>query len=327
MSVRSCRTISLMATLVILVVGGCSGPGQTPGELTGATTQSVAAEHVSAVLLAKSWLAILYPPPGGGGSCEPVQNYEFLPDGSMRITGTNSDCTQFDYLQKPDMSGEGTITTPGGKTSTTEWTAPTYTAGGMSHHIRKVMADGPVLDLDYSMDWSRAGTPQTRKGTATLTDGRTMQFTHVRAQDVEDKLAVTLPDGSQLELTIPLTSATGAIYWPVFSQGAPGVFTAPSGRQFDFTIAGADDMWKTWTFASSDGREGTFSLGEGLIGSGRLREHGDIIGALSWVSQGVGTLDLVDAGSAQVIPSAAARDFQLDRWISSIAALGPAPMY
>ncbi len=75
------------------------------------------------------------------------------------------------------------------------------------------------------------------------------------------------------------------------------------------------------------GAQGTFALGEDFEGTGRLERDGQVAGALRWQPNGDGTLDVVGAGSAEVTPSAAARDFQVDRWIATIAAMGPMPIY
>ena len=75
------------------------------------------------------------------------------------------------------------------------------------------------------------------------------------------------------------------------------------------------------------GIEGTFTLDEGFAGIGRLERDGHLAAAFRWQSGGAGVLDILGAGSAEITPSGAACDFQVDRWIATVAAMGPAPTY
>jgi hypothetical protein len=130
-----------------------------------------------------------------------------------------------------------------------------------------------------------------------------------------------------LNARIPVEAVEGAAFWPRFEEGAIGAYRSGKGAHLDFTVNGRDDIWDTWTLAAADGTNGIFTLGDQFAGSGTLSRDGTPIGALRWPELGAGALDLVAAGTTAVGPSAAARDFQMDRWISNIAAMGPMPVY
>lgn len=311
----------------VLFSAGCSGPGVTAASVRGASVQEIAADHLSAVLLVKSWFKILYQKAGEGGDCEPTFNFEDLPDGSFRMWGTNSDCSEYDWTIHLDESGTGTLTSPDGSSVTMTWGVPVWVGGVVTQDVEEAYGDGARIAYTIIADFDAPGTPQTWDGTATLPDGRAMTFLLNRVDEVEDRLTLALPDGSELEVRVPLTWAPGAPFWPVFSKGANGTFTAPSTNKLDFQLSAEGERWDRWRFASSDGYEGAFTLGEDLDGSGQLTEGGRIVAALRWHATGLGTLDLLAAGSAEVTPSAAARDFQIDQWVATVAAMGPAPMY
>lgn len=193
--------------------------------------------------------------------------------------------------------------------------------------MQETLWDGTRLEYNLSVDYAPEDMPQTWAGSATLADGRGMGFVLNRSVDGEDHLVLALPDGSRLEVGVPLTTVLGAAYWPRFADGASGAFRGASGAELNFTLSGGGQRWDRWEFTCSDGTEGAFTLGADFGGSGQLTSGETIVGALGWLPTGSGTLDLVAAASAEVVPSAAARDFQIDRWVSTIAAMGPAPMY
>ncbi len=325
---RTATALALAGILAaVLFSAGCSGPGVTAASVRGASVQEVAADHLSAVLLVKSWFKILYQKQTEGGDCEPTFNFEDLPDGSFRMWGTNSDCSEYDWIIRPDESGTGTLRWADGSSLTMTWGVPVWVGGVVTQDVEEVYGDGARIAYTVTADFDAAGTPQTWDGTATLPDGRAMTFLLKRVDEVEDDLTLALPDGSQLEVRLALTWAPGAPFWPVFSEGANGTFTAPSGNRLDFQLSAEGERWDRWRFASSDGYEGAFTLGQDMDGSGQLTKGGRIVGALRWLPTGSGTLELVAAASAEVVPSAAARDFQIDQWVSTVAAMGPAPMY
>lgn len=333
MTARATALALAGAMLAALLIGGCSGAGVPADRVRQAGVQSTAEDHVTAVLLVKGWFSILHEkgsePTNGGPPPGPAFQMEFLPDGSMHFWGTFSDgSADCDYLQRPDQSGTGTQTRPDGKTMTITWDVPIITGTTQTQHMEQTFWDGTRFDYTQHVDFSVVGSAQVWDGAAVLADGRAMQFVLNRTWNVADHLELAPPDGSHLQVRVPLTSGVeGSMYWPVFSAGAEGSFTAPSGAQQEFKLTGQGQRWDRWEFTASEGTAGAFTLGEDFDGSGQLKKGGKTIGALRWLPTAFGTLDLLAAASAEVTPSAAAQDFQIDRWVSSIAGMGPMPMY
>lgn len=321
--------------VMVLGCGGCSGVGTPAEQVRGAGIQATATDHLAAVLLVKSWFSVLYPEVGGvaptavkATECAPEINSVEMPDGSTHYWGTNSDCSTFDYLTQPDGSGSGTQTAAGGGTTTLSWSAPVFEGMLLTQTITQLAPDGTRLHYSLTQDFGLLEAPATWDGAITLTDGRTMQFVLDCAQGISDHLRLSPGDGSHLEVEVPMELIPEVGHdAPRYAAGARGAFTSTVGRTLEFTITGSGSRWDRWAFTASDGSTGAFALGPSMAGSGELRKEGSIIGALQWPATAVGTLYILAAGSEEVTPSAAARAFQIDRWISTIAALGPAPMY
>ena len=320
-------TVVLAGIVVaVLCVGGCSGPGVTVQNVRGGTVQTTATDHVTAVLLVKSWFAIIYPK-AADGDCGLDWDQEVLPDGSVHVWGTNSDCSTFDFVQAPDRSGSGARTCPDGRISTMTWTALSQDGSSATQGIQHALWDGTQLAYTWTMDWTiPEAAAQTYEGSATLADGRSMGFVLERTTRAEDHLALALADGSQLEVQVPVRTVQ-TVPCPLFAEGAIGVFRSASGHELAFTLTGEQDRWDRWQFTCTDGTWGDFALGEDFEGSGQLTHGERLAGALRWLPTGDGTLDLVAAASAEVVPSAAARDFQIEQWFANLAAMGPTPMY
>lgn len=331
-----------MATgaVIGLLLGGCSGAGTEIASVRGESYQAVAEDHMSAVVTFKGWANVLYQkvaitfaaPGVAPAACAMGWNQEFLPDMTLHLWGTTTDCSTVDYYIAMDQSGHGTVTMPDGASIDTVWTAPAIDPAtfATSYHLTETYSDGRVLDYDYSIDPSAPGSPQTWDGTAALDGGQAMNFVLSRAQAIEDHLVAELPDGSRLDMRTPTAATLGAAYWPLFDQGAKGTFVGPSGRQLELVVAGSQqtEQWEQWGFTGQDGLSGQFGLAAGFAGSGRLERDGTVIAALNWTDPSAGAeLDIVASGNADVSPSAASRAFQMDQWISTIAALGPAPLY
>ena len=334
-----CRLVApgLLAVVCLpLLLGGCSGAGVPAAQVRGASIQAIAADHLSGMLLVKSWFKILHRRQPSG-DCVPEFHFEFLPDFSMHLWGKTSDCITFDYIQYMDGSGCGTQTRPDGKTSAICWGPRVIEGSRITRHIEQTLWGGERLEYDLVIDPSTPGAPQTWDGSATLPDGRTMLFVLNRTGSVrsaeaspglipgEDHLTLALPDGSQLEVRVPHLPVLGTSFWPVFADGATGTFRPAGGGQLGFTITGQGDRWDRWEFTSAGATAGVFTLGADFDGAGLLTKDGSVVAALRWLATGDGTLEPVVAASVEVAPSATARDFQVDQWISSITRLGPAP--
>jgi len=198
---------------------------------------TTSSDNVNAVLLLKSWFAVLHPREdasgaGAGSRATPETNFEFYDDGSYRTWGVLADGTTFDYLMAADGSGHGEQTRlDGARMTVTAGPLVGAYPDPMVQDIDQVLWDGSRFVYTFTMDFAAEGAPQTWDGTATLADGRAMHFVLVRKQEVEDHLTLELPDGSRLEVHVPLTAVLGAAYWPVFSAGARGTYRGAPVRR------------------------------------------------------------------------------------------------
>ena len=325
--------------LLIIVVGlalpfaasGCSGPGSAPQTAELRSLRSLAGDHLTALVLVKQWLSILYtkreaPTRRAAGGCPP--KYERLPSqpgdpsGTERWRGTMSDCTIVEVYYGPGGVGSQTLTFPDGQTKSMTFHY-SGDGGGDASDIRETLWDGTLLEYDTSQEDDY----DEERGTATLADGRTMGFVHRRAAQ-QDQLRLTPDDGSRLSLEVAITKPWSTRCSPVFAEGATGVYRNPSGQRLSFKVWGdGGTRWERWQFSLPDGTTGLFTVGEGFAGTGVVRQGGTVSAALRWGPDGEGTLEPLGAAVVQAVPSAAARDFHFDEWIRNVAALGPMPMY
>lgn len=319
---------------VMVLIGGCSGAGVDAADVRGGDVQAAATDHLSAVVLVASWFSLLYPDvaPAAVNTAECGDwEMETLPDGTIHVWGTMAgDCSPYDYVVRPDGSGALEHTRLGGKTFNQEWDPPVENGSVVSQACRDTYWDGTHLDYVLSTDTSTPTfTPQIRDGTATLADGRQMDFVQTRVPE-HDHLALDLADAATLDLNVCLIPRQ---YEPNFGTGATGTFTSPTGVKQAFDLSGQGERWTKWDFTSSDGKAGAFTLGDNMTGSGQIQEDGRTVAALRWSSTPqpdgtrdmAGVLDMVAARSSEITPSAAARDFQMDRWIKNVTELGPMP--
>jgi len=326
-----------VALAVVLMVAGCSGAGVAAGDVRGDAVRTTAEDHLSAVLLFRSWTNVLHrripqpdgPEAGTSQGCAPELNFEFLEDGSMRMWGTNSDCSVFEYITAADQTTTGFIEWPNGMRMDGVWYPAEFDETFTNSSQRAVITfeDGMQLDYVYSTNIVTPLSPQIMDGVARRPDGQQMDFRLSRTQNLEDYLVIDLPDGAHMETHVPLQAVPGTLYWPVFEAGATGTYTSGTGRQLGFGLLGQDDRWETWEFEGGGNTTGAFTLSDGFGGAGQLMDGNDIVAALRWADPSAGTLDILAATTWQVTPSAAARDFQIDQWIANGAALNPMPMY
>jgi len=319
------------------LLGGCSGAGVPVADVRGDDLRAMAEDHLSAVLLFRSWTNVLHrrmPQADAEGTgtaqgCATALDTEILGDGSTHMWGTNSDCSVFDYITTIDNITTGFIEWPNGMRMDGIWYAPGFDDTGTlaSQHAVVTFEDGTQLDYVHSVDMVTPLSPQIMDGSARRRDGQEMDFWLSRTQNAEDHLIIDLPDGAQMEIRIPLQAMPGTLYWPVFEAGATGTYANGAGPPLDFEVRGEDDEWNMWRFEAGDGTVGTFAVGEEFGGTGQLLQGDNPIAGLRWDAPTTGTLDIVAATTWQVSPSAAARDFQVDQWIANAIALNPTPMY
>jgi hypothetical protein len=327
---------------MIRLLGGCSGTG-APGVGPGVRDlRTLADDQLSAWMLLRSWLSILHvkEPVSSSGTGEAdavcsvtVDSLPLLPGdpaGTVRMRGTTSDCLTWEAVQWPDGSGEQTYQRDSQQSHMT-WGAPRMNGPWQIVDIDQTMWDGARLVYESGYNLQSQNSDQYYKGSATLADGREMDFEHNRNND-RDELKLALPDSSALQIEVPLTVAPGAPYWPRFTQGAEGTFRGPTGLEQHLRLTGSgDERWDRWELRAPDGTVGAFTLAEDFTGSGQLSRAGEVLGALRWwetPKDGVrGVLEPVGSGAIETTPSAAAQDFRIDQWIGNMAALGPMPMY
>jgi hypothetical protein len=329
-------TLWLTATSVVLaLLAGCSGTGAPtePGGL--AELRATADAHLTAVLMVKSWFAILHTRPGGtasaaeGQSCTPKTDYlpplPGDPPGSSRTRHTLEDCTVIETLWLAAGSGNQTITDPLNGQSTLVWQPLRYAGAWAVQDLRLELWNGAVMEYQDGGLPGSVGNQQREIGNATLADGRRMDYT-LRRCDTLDQLRLQPDNGSQLSVRVPLKFGLKTGYRPVFTDPAQGSFVDISGSSYSFRVVGSRDQgWQTWRFTAPDGTVGEFAIGNDFVGRGQFTSGGRTLAALQWEADGTGTLQPVGASAIQAVASAAARDFQIDQWIRNSAMLGPMP--
>jgi len=338
------KRLSLVVVSLALCTGlpalfaGCSGTGAPSGDPGVAELQTLVADQLSAAVLLRSWFSMLHVRQSvDGGAIDRLNatcsvEWDMLPEqpgdppGTFRAKGTTSDCLHWEAVQWPDGSGKQTYTKDGQR-STMTWDAPRMQGPWQIVDIDQTMWDGARLVYESGYNLESTNSDQYYKGRATLADGREMHFEHYRNNDRDD-LSLRLPDGSGLDIGVPLTTATGAPYWPIFTQGANGTFRGPSGLEQTLRLSGVGaERWDRWELHAPGGIEGRFTLNQDLSGSGDIRRGGKVVAALEWAAGGDGLLRPVGATAVEATASAAARAFQIDSWIGNIAAIGPMPYY
>lgn len=307
-----------------LVLGGCSGAGVSAFDAGGGSLQTLAADHLAALVLVRSWLVALHATPESGGAAS--FSSEELPDGSLHLVGTNSDGSTFDYVLRPDNSGHGTLWLADGNSFTQTWTAPARQGTAFVQEVTQTFADGMALAYSQSVD--DPGEVEKRlDGHATLPDGRAMDFSIAQFEASYETVALSLPDGSACEYRAPLRRE--GIDWDLldYAGEVAGHYVNPGGNRTDFALTGRGSRWVGWDLVAPDGTTAQFTLDPDYAGDGTLVDDGRVLAALRWDADATGVLDLLGAQSAEVGPSGAALDFAIDRWIENAALLGPAPMY
>lgn len=317
------------AAALVAALAGCSGAGVAPTALTQSTAQAASADQLTALLLLRSWLGIMYPPPPPPPPGTLVLNRERIDANHIRLYGTDSWLHAFDYtLNTTDQSGSGTWQTPAGVPVSGIW-GPQVQSGGWREQQTSLTYPGMTLAYtERNQLLPGQYYPTIKEGTETLTDGRHLQFRLFNNMVDADELRLELPAASlTVDCRVPVEEVIGRGFLPLQAstlsatvQGVAGSLTlAMAGTGVGRTGVG----WQQLTLTGPDGLAGAFSLGADLSGSGRLEQGGKLVGALSWPDSVIGRLDLTSLGTVEITPSAAARDLAIDKWISSLAGIGP----
>lgn len=325
--------LALVAALIAcaaVLLAGCSGAGAPANPVS--SLQSVVQDNLSAVVLIASWSKILYVKVGDD-LITPTKTQ--MPDGSTRVVGIYSDHGAYERFVMPaDPEGRvathGTITWPDGASLHQE-SVQVVSADQrhMTAHTLNTCSDGSSMEFDTDVT-VRTHSRRVLDGTARTAEGITVDFHLDRVQLEQDVLTLSLPDGSHLSLTVPVTILAGGhgYPWPRVQEASTAQYTATDGSVLNITLKGTTtEAWDSWEIAAADGTDGSFSLGEDMAGNGQLRRDGQIVGALRWDADGVGTLVPIGGGQENLNPFGPARDFQMTHWISNVALLGPMPAF
>jgi hypothetical protein len=186
--------------------------------------------------------------------------------------------------------------------------------------VHYVFRNGVRLDTRLTM-YASPPPMNSEEGVMTLADGRSLHYTTTRGFDSKE-LVVDAGAGGKLTIAMPTKSF---LELPDPSKPATGTFETPAGKvTFTLTAAGGD----AWTqLETQEGTlAGTFLLGRGpMTGKGTLRSGGEVAATLTWDSVGNLKGTFADGSTAEAQPSAAVRDFMLDRWLWVLGEYGPSP--
>lgn len=321
------RVATVLALTATLIVAGCSGAGVSTYSLRGGPVETLAANHLAAFVLVKSWLVVLHSQPDPEATCDLVYNQEQLPDGTVHLTGTTSDCRAYDHIIRPDGSGEGVFDEGTEREVQMTWGPLVDKAPTKEQKIEKVFWDGMRMDYTWTGYFDEHPFVEAYEGTATLPDSRSMQFGITRVAGERERIDLSLADGSACSVEVPLR-------WPLgsggfasdYAGGIEGHYVSPSGERLDFQGSGSTSRLAEWT-CTSGGLSGEFAVRPGYACDGQVLQGGDLAASVQWSEEGEGTLDLISGERSEVGPTGAALDFAVDRWLNNAAMLGPTPLY
>lgn len=316
----------LMATLLCLA--GCGGGGVGSTKAKTASTYLDDQATLSALLV--HWLPIVF----SGAYREdyvpqcPVEELlnEVYWEGEVLVTHRRwrqSDCGIAEVFQRdyPDglVSFQETVVYPDGTRVTMQQTQE-WAENAVLAHTQMTFRKGERLVSTISL-YLEPGMPLNgEQGTLMLPDGRKMQFERKRWADKED-LVLQSEEGWRLEVSFP---CQGVVQMPNTAQPATGGLLTPRGTT-QFTLTGDGEAWTTLSTSCGD-ISGTFIFGRGpMNGQGTVRSNGQVLATLSWDANGRVRATYADGTSAIYTPSAAARDFVIDRWFWQLGDYAPNP--
>jgi hypothetical protein len=331
--------VLVVALAAGMLLGGCGGAGKPAAQVASASLEQIAQDHLTAVLLVRTWTRILYifsPPEQASDTTyeywDPPQNTQ-----AKHAHITYPSGAVDDIYWNQDGSGHATYV-KNGQTSTFTWGVPVVVDTPPPTHtqavtITETYPDGLTLNYVAFTDLTDANIAiQDKQGTMTLPGNRVLQFHYHSANGIfagTDDYTLQLPNGgASLHVTVPTVYDfdLGA-YVPAPQSQLHGVLT-PSGIQpGQIQVTGASGVWGAWNYTTADGTKGTFNLGTDMAGGGNFVRDGSVVGVLNWDGNIVGTLSQTGVGSEEVNPAAAARDFEVDRWLAGVSRLSPAPAF
>lgn len=315
-----------MALTVALMLGGCSGAGVSPGVARNQALQSLAAEHLTTVQLLRSWLTVMYPA-GVGQTGQWHIDVVQVDEDTWRCYGTDSLGQPLDFYSNADGSGYGYwYTAPGVRVDGT-WTPCVWLSARVVQ--QDVQYQYPDLHLSYRVTCDYAppggnGFAATRQeGTAALVGGQQLAFCWANNAVDCDQLHLELPAARlMVDLQVPVTQVYNEGWRPAPGQPATGTMQGPDGGA-SLALTGTDCDWQHWALTAADGTTGSFDLGAGMSGSGQISRGGSLQAALNWTDTLTGRLDMLGLGQVELTPAAAARDLAIEKWLHSVAGLGP----
>lgn len=330
------RRVMVMTTLwrvalvitVVAVLSGCSGGGANfvRRAIEGA---DYLADQATVAALLIHWLPVVFPAAyrEAPNDCQPTEpEYNQNPDGTWTVTYRRSDCAEAEWQISADwMTMEGVIRYPDGSEDRERVEGVFEPDGTMRFQITDQFASGATAQSVLVMPppSNDPGAPTSiRQGWFALPGGRRMDFT-LTAFAARRELMVDGHEGWHLRLAAPAQVFQDL---PDISQPAAGALSG-SGDRLTFVLEsdGAADFWNILRVRTPDGIDGVFTLDRALRGRGTVRRDAEIVMTLVWNEDGTVRATYADGRRDVQQPSAAARDFLVDRWMWSLAEYGPSP--
>ncbi len=325
---RARLTVALCAaSALVALLAGCSGGGRdVSAQVT--TTGSFLSDQATLLALNKTWLPVLFPgffSVGGGGSPSEVVITDG-PDGSQTQTYTDSDGTQETWLVAADYSTmEARLVHPGGDVETQSWSLAFTDDGGFDATEVVAYPGGAHLERSlHAPPWSDDPDHlyNSQTGRFTLASGKVLDFT-MSQFGLHSVLHVDGHEGWIYEVSLPTVVGLAV---PDTSRSATGTLTRGTQvTRFALPANPGGTRWQSMTLTAPGGITGTYALGVVLTGTGTVKQSGQILMTVTWGSDGNVAATFADGHSGVGQPSAAARDFLIDKWLWDLASFGPSP--
>jgi hypothetical protein len=321
-------TNACVLVALALLLAGCGGGGRSmTAQVTPAST--FLGDQATLVTLNMEWLPVLFPgffSVGGGGSpTEPV--IEYAPDGTMTETYTDSDGTQETWVIPADYSTmSARLVHPDVGVETQAWNLVFHDDGSVDATEAASYAGGGHLERSFHApadDGSGADhLYNSQTGKFTLANGEVLDFKEWE-YGIHFVLQVDGHEGWTYDLSAP--SKPGH-EWVDPSRAATGTFTrATQVTSFTLPANPGGTKWQNMTLTAPGGITGTYALAQVLTGTGTVMHSGQLFISILWGSDGKVTATFADGHNEVGEPSAAARDFLIDKWLWDLGSFGPNP--